>query len=192
MKPDKFKKIRDSIEKEMDEKRFAHTLGVAYTAAMLAAIHGIPQDTALLAGLLHDCAKCYSDEKMFSLCSKNNVSFSVTESKNTALLHGKVGAIIAYKKYAVEDETILNAIRYHTTGRPEMTLLDKIIYVADYIEPGRKPLPNLSEIRKLAFQDLDAALIMILENILNYLESCGKETDPATRETYEYYINRRD
>ena len=192
MKPDKFKKIRDSIEKEMDEKRFAHTLGVAYTAAMLASIHGIPQDTALLAGLLHDCAKCYSDEKMFSLCSKNNVSFSVTESKNTALLHGKVGAIIAYKKYAVEDETILNAIRYHTTGRPEMTLLDKIIYVADYIEPGRKALPNLSEIRKLAFQDLDAALIMILENILNYLESCGKETDPATRETYEYYINRRD
>ena len=192
MKPDKFKKIRDSIEKEMDEKRFAHTLGVAYTAAMLASIHGIPQDTALLAGLLHDCAKCYSDEKMFSLCSKNNVSFSVTESKNTALLHGKVGAIIAYKKYAVDDETILNAIRYHTTGRPEMTLLDKIIYVADYIEPGRKALPNLSEIRKLAFQDLDAALIMILENILNYLESCGKETDPATRETYEYYINRRD
>lgn len=192
MKPDKFKKIRDSIEKEMDEKRFAHTLGVAYTAAMLASIHGIPQDTALLAGLLHDCAKCYSDEKMFSLCSKNNVSFSVTESKNTALLHGKVGAIIAYKKYAVDDETILNAIRYHTTGRPEMTLLDKIIYVSDYIEPGRKPLPNLSEIRKLAFQDLDSALIMILENILNYLESCGKETDPATRETYEYYINRRD
>ncbi|MBR5799604.1 MAG: bis(5'-nucleosyl)-tetraphosphatase (symmetrical) YqeK [Lachnospiraceae bacterium] len=192
MKPDKFKKIRDSIEKEMDEKRFAHTLGVAYTAAMLASIHGIPQDTALLAGLLHDCAKCYSDEKMFSLCSKNNVSYSVTEAKNTALLHGKVGAIIACKKYAIEDETILNAIRYHTTGRPEMTLLDKIIYVADYIEPGRKPLPNLSEIRKLAFQDLDAALIMILENILNYLESCGKETDPATRETYEYYINRRD
>lgn len=189
MKPDEIKEIRDAIEKELTGKRFEHTLGVAYTAALLAECNDYSSETALLAGLLHDCAKCYSDQKLINICQKNNVELTETELKNTALLHGKAGAVVAKRKYKIEDEDILNAIKYHTTGRPNMTVLEKIIYVADYIEPGRKQVPNLSSLRKLAFQNLDAALIQILENIVNYLKSDGKETDPSTEKTYEYYLN---
>lgn len=189
MKPDEIKEIRDAIEKELTGKRFEHTLGVAYTAALLAECNDYSSETALLAGLLHDCAKCYSDQKLINICKKNNVELTETELKNTALLHGKAGAVVAKRKYKIEDEDILNAIKYHTTGRPNMTVLDKIIYVADYIEPGRNQVPNLSSLRKLAFQNLDAALIQILANIVNYLKSDGKETDPSTDKTYEYYLN---
>jgi len=189
MKPDEIKEIRDAIEKELTGKRFEHTLGVAYTAALLAECNDYTSETALLAGLLHDCAKCYSDQKLINICKKDNVELTETELKNTALLHGKAGAVVAKRKYKIEDEDILNAIKYHTTGRPNMTVLEKIIYVADYIEPGRKQVPNLSSLRKLAFQNLDAALIQILENIVNYLKSDGKETDPSTEKTYEYYLN---
>lgn len=189
MKPDEIKEIRDAIEKELTGKRFEHTLGVAYTAALLAECNDYTSETALLAGLLHDCAKCYSDQKLINICKKDNVELTETELKNKALLHGKAGAVVAKRKYKIEDEDILNAIKYHTTGRPNMTVLEKIIYVADYIEPGRKQVPNLSSLRKLAFQNLDAALIQILENIVNYLKSDGKETDPSTEKTYEYYLN---
>ena len=189
MKPDEIKEIRDAIEKELTGKRFEHTLGVAYTAALLAECNDYSSETALLAGLLHDCAKCYSDQKLINICKKNNVELTETELKNTALLHGKAGAVVAKRKYKIADEDILNAIKYHTTGRPNMTVLEKIIYVADYIEPGRNQVPNLSSLRKLAFQNLDAALIQILENIVNYLKSDGKETDPSTEKTYEYYLN---
>lgn len=189
MKPDEIKEIRDAIEKELTGKRFEHTLGVAYTAALLAECNDYTSETALLAGLLHDCAKCYSDQKLINICKKDNVELTETELKNTALLHGKAGAVVAKRKYKIENEDVLNAIKYHTTGRPNMTVLEKIIYVADYIEPGRKQVPNLSSLRKLAFQNLDAALIQILENIVNYLKSDGKETDPSTEKTYEYYLN---
>ena len=87
----------------------------------------------------------------------------------------------------MEKEDILNAILYHTTGREEMSLLEKIIFVADYIEPGRKKASNLEEIRKLAFQDLDQAMIRILEDTLSYLEGSGGEVDPMTETTLRYY-----
>jgi predicted HD superfamily hydrolase involved in NAD metabolism len=87
----------------------------------------------------------------------------------------------------VVDQVILDAITYHTTGRPNMTLMDKIIFVADYIEPNRKMLPEMEEIRKEAFTDLDAAVTKILEDTLEYLKSGDGEMDPMTEETYNYY-----
>ncbi len=108
------------MEKAQDEKRFEHTLGVEYTA-----------------GLLHDCAKCLSDEKRLSICIKNSIPVHKLEKKNPFLLHAKVGAYLAEKKYHVEDPHILNAIRSHTTGRPNMSLLEKIVFIADYIEAER-------------------------------------------------------
>ena len=185
-----FKKIKKILEEDLDSKRFAHTLGVEYTAACLAMKYDVNMEDAMLAGLLHDCAKYLSDEKLLSCCEKNHIPVEDIERINPSLLHAKVGALFASEKYGVTDEEILNAIRNHTTGRPAMSPLEKIIYIADYIEPGRKQADNLEEVRKLAFTDLDRALLRILHDILNYLETTGRSIDPMTRKTYEYYLKQ--
>ena len=184
---DKIRKILGKLGKELDEDRFQHTMGVMYTSAAMAMRFDADQEQALLAGLLHDCAKCFSDDKKISVCRKNNMEINSVESRNPYLLHAKAGYCIAQNKFDIEDQDILNAILNHTTGRPGMSTLEKIIYIADYIEPSRKQAPNLSEVRKLAFQNLDQALLKILTDILSYLESGGGEIDPLTKETYDYY-----
>ena len=189
MKTADLKKIRKSMEKELDAKRYEHTLGVAYTAAALAMCNDVDPVKAETAGILHDCAKCFSDDKKISVCRKNNMEINSVESRNPYLLHAKAGYCIAKNKFDIEDQDILNAILNHTTGRPGMSTLEKIIYIADYIEPSRKQAPNLSEVRKLAFQNLDQALLKILTDILSYLESGGGEIDPLTKETYDYYAD---
>ena len=189
MKTADLKKIRKSMEKELDAKRYEHTLGVAYTAAALAMCNDVDPVKAETAGLLHDCAKCFSDDKKISVCRKNNMEINSVESRNPYLLHAKAGYCIAKNKFDIEDQDILNAILNHTTGRPGMSTLEKIIYIADYIEPSRKQAPNLSEVRKLVFQNLDQALLKILTDILSYLESGGGEIDPLTKETYDYYAD---
>lgn len=189
MKTIELKKIRKAMKKVQDAKRFEHTLGVEYTAAALAMCHDVPLKDAQMAGLLHDCAKCLSDEKKLSICEKYNISVSDIEKRNPFLLHAKVGSFLAMHEYHVEDPDIINAILNHTTGRPGMSQLEKIIFIADYIEPHRKPLPNLPEIRKVAFKDLDKALVWILSDTLAYLKSSDGELDPMTQKTYDYYCN---
>lgn len=195
------KKLRKEMEKELHAKRFEHTLSVAYTAASLAAVYDEDPNKALIAGMLHDCAKSLSNKKLLSICEKNDLPVSETELQNpAALLHAKVGSFLAKEKYGIEDEDILNAIRYHTTGRPDMSALEKILYIADYIEPGRKHASNLLQIRRMAFQDLDKTLFKILEDTLSYLHSVSSHmdestlkttgpVDPLTQETYRYYKN---
>ena len=186
------RKLRKKIEKVQDAKRFEHTLGVEYTAAALAMCYGASVEDARLAGLLHDCAKCLTDEKRLSICKKNDIPVTEIEMRNPFLLHAKVGAFLAKEKYGVGKQDILNAILYHTTGHENMSLLEKIIFVADYIEPGRKQAPNLLEIRKLAFQNLDNAMLQILEDTLKYLQSGGGETYPMTEITWRYYKEKRE
>lgn len=187
MKTIELRKIRRAMEKALDAKRYEHTLGVEYTAAALAMCHGASIKNAQLAGLLHDCAKCLSDEKKLSICEKHNISINEIERRNPSLLHAKVGSFLAMEEYEVTDPDVIHAILNHTTGRPGMSLLEKIIFIADYIEPGRNRAANLQEIRQLAFVNLDKALVRILEDILQYLEECGGEIDPMTRKTYEFY-----
>lgn len=192
MKNTDITKIRKSMEKSLDSKRFEHTLGVAYTAASLAMCHDVDTEAALMAGLLHDCAKCLSNEKKISICEKHNLKMTEVERKNPSLLHAKVGSFMAKERYHVEDRDVLDAILNHTTGKPDMSMLEKIIFVADYIEPGRNRAKNLSEIRKLAFVDLDKALLKILEDTLEYLEESGEEIDGMTRQTYDFYKENAD
>lgn len=181
------RRIRKSIEKTLDAKRYDHTLGVAYTACALAMCHNGNIKKAELAGLLHDCAKGIDDDKKLSLCDKYNIVINKSELKSPYLLHAKLGSFFAMKKYGINDEDVINAILNHTTGRPNMSLLEKIIYVADYIEPNRIQAPNLAIVRKLAFEDLDKALLVILEDTLKYLNSVSCEIDPMTQKTYDYY-----
>lgn len=179
--------LSGQLSEELDKKRYAHTLGVAYTAVSLAMAHGTDMYNAYLAGLLHDNAKCISSEKKRKLCKKYDIVLNEAEDKNPDLLHAKLGAIRAREKYHVEDRAVLEAIKYHTTGKPAMTELEKIIYIADYIEPNRKMLPGLPEIRATAFRDLNRAMVLILKNTLAYLREKEVFIDPMTLKTYEYY-----
>ena len=183
-------KLRKSLEKELKPDRFDHTLGVAYTAANMAFIHGADVEKALIAGLLHDCAKCMSHEEQVKICEKNKIEISEVERRNHSLLHAKVGMYLARTKYDVYDTDILNAIRWHTTGREDMSLLEKIIYIADFIEPNRKPLEDMDTIRKEAYSDIDRCLAHILHNSVIYLKTIGKEIDDATMIAYEYYKDK--
>lgn len=188
MKSFDMEKAKKKIEKDLDARRFEHTLGVAYTAAALAMRHQEDITKAQTAGLLHDCAKCMSNEKKLEICRKYHIEVTEIEKQNPFLLHAKVGSFLARKRFHVEDEDILNAVSSHTTGRPGMSKLEKIIYIADYIEPGRKHAPNLPVVRELAFRDLDAALLRILEDTLAYLQSIESPIDPQTQKTYDYYV----
>ena len=185
------RKIRKAMEKTLDPKRYEHTLGVEYTAAALAMRYGGNIQKAQLAGLLHDCAKNMSGDKMIAICEKNHAEISDVERRNPSLLHAKAGSYLAETEYKVDDRDVICAIWNHTTGRPGMSLLEKIVFVADYIEPGRNKAQNLNMIRQLAFKDLDAAVCQILEDTLCYLEERGGEIDPMTRETLEYYSKDR-
>jgi predicted HD superfamily hydrolase involved in NAD metabolism len=183
----KLDKIKEKVQEQLDAPRYEHTIGVMYTASAMAMRYGADMEKALLAGLLHDCAKCIPSDEKIKLCEKQNISISESERKNPSLLHAKLGAFLAETKYEVKETEILDAISYHTTGRPKMTLLDKIIYIADYIEPNRRQAPHLDVIRKLAFTDIDACLYKILEDSLAYLQTRSEVIDPMTEQTYLYY-----
>lgn len=175
------------LEKQLKYSRFIHTMGVTFTATSLAMRYGADARKAELAGLLHDCAKYIPVEEMERICEEGGLEISSFERGNSALLHSKAGSVLARTKYGVTDKEILDAIRFHTTGRPGMTLLDKIVFVADYLEPGREEAPDLPEVRPLAFRDLDQALLLILSDTLTYLNGTGKRIDPMTQRTYEFY-----
>ena len=177
----RIEEIQNKLKHELDDFRYRHTIGVMYTAASLAMCHGANLENAMLAGLLHDCAKC------ISLCEEYQIALTDTELKNHALIHPKLGAYIARENYGIQDMELLHAIAAHTTGHPDMTTLEKIIFIADYIEPGRDTAPHLTELRKLAFEDLNRAMYRILEDTLNYLHEKGGIIDSQTEATYQYY-----
>lgn len=189
---DDFRKIRKKLKESLSKSRYEHTLGVEFTAAAMAMKFGADIDRTELAGLLHDCAKCIDDEEKLEECKKYNVKITSVEKRNPFLIHSKLGAVYAKEKYGVDDEEILSAIRCHTTGRPDMTLLEKIIFIADYIEPARDKAKNLTEIRKMSFEDIDEAMYMILRDTLEYLEGGEGELDPTTEETYVFYKKIHD
>lgn len=181
--------LQKKMKKKLDVYRYEHTLGVMYTAAALAMCHAIDMEEALLAGLLHDCAKCYSDEKKLELCEKYKVSLTETEKKNPALIHARLGAVLAKQKYDIKSDAVCGAIDTHTTGAPAMTPLQQVVFIADYIEPHRDRAPHLEEIRRLAFEDLDGACNVILTDTLQYLNGSPKAVDQMTKAAYDYYQN---
>lgn len=187
-----FSKTKKTLRKYLDRDRFEHSEGVMYTAAALAMRYGENLEKAQIAGILHDCAKCIPDNKKLKICEKNHIEITEAERCSPFLLHAKVGAYIAKEKYNIEDTEILDAIACHTTGKPAMTLLEKIIYISDYIEPMRNKASNLEEVRKMAFVDLDETLFKILSDTLVYMENSSKKMDPMTMQTYEYYRKQRD
>lgn len=184
-------KMAKILREELNPVRYEHTIGVMHTAGCLAMRYNEDLNSALTAGLLHDCAKCLSHEEQLRICRENGIEVTAIESKNPGLLHAKVGAYLAKQNYRITDKCILNAIESHTTGKPAMNLLEKIIYIADYMEPGRDVAPNLEEVRALAFVNLDECLYTILKDSVIYLQSTGKPIDSMTEKTFIYYDNLR-
>lgn len=180
-------KITKQLKRRLPKRRYIHSIAVAYTAAALAMVHDVDPQEAILAGLLHDYAKNIPPEEQLEYCKKHRIELTDYERENPQIIHGKVGALMAMKKYHIRDEDVINAVINHTIGRPGMSTLEKILFVADYIEPERKPLPGIEEIRKIAFRDLDLAVFRVLDNIFTYLKSLGHEVDEQSKATYEYY-----
>ena len=180
-------KMQKKLKKYIDEMRFHHTMGVMYTAAALAMRYDVDIERAQVAGLLHDCAKCIPNAKKLKICNQQHIPVSEVEKKSPYLLHARLGAYIAKEKYNVTDPEILSAIEFHTTGKPEMTMLEKIIFIADYIEPMRSKAANLPEIRKLAFQDIDRAVFETMRDTIQYLNEEKSCLDNQTVVAYNYY-----
>ncbi|MCR5743643.1 MAG: bis(5'-nucleosyl)-tetraphosphatase (symmetrical) YqeK [Lachnospiraceae bacterium] len=181
--------IKKKLKKDLDKARYKHTKGVANTAVSLAMRYEYDLDKAYVAGLLHDCAKCFELSEMEELCEKYGYELSEAEKKNPALIHAGLGVYVAMDRYDIKDNDILSAIKWHTTGHADMTVLEKIIFVADYIEPGRYKQDNLQLIRKTAFTDIDECIFMISRDTLNYLEKSDTAfIDPYTRQAYDYYL----
>lgn len=180
-------KLSKKMKKVLPKGRYQHSLGVCYTAASMAMCYGENIQNAMIAGILHDCAKSYSGMELLAMCDKYGVIPSDAERNNPDLLHAKIGSCLAKDTYKVNNKDVLDAISYHTTGRPDMTMLEKIIYIADYIEPARNKVKNLEHIRKLAFNDIDKCIAVIADNTIKFIKEKGASLDPVTQSTLEYY-----
>lgn len=171
--------IRDYIHQKLDPERYRHSLGVMDTARMLAEQHGEDPERAALAGILHDCGKYCSDEDAITRLEAVGYALNDVERFEPELLHGHVGALIAQEKFHVTDVGILSAVACHTTGKTGMSLLDKIVYIADYIEPGREG-DWVYPLRRAAYQDIDHALVMCADSTMTYVMRKGEPIHPDT------------
>ena len=162
------KEMLHYLKLNLKESRLRHSLNVSETAVTLAVIYGENIEKARIAGLIHDCVKNKTDEELIKLAIEHEIQLDEIYLKNPSILHGLVGSILAREVMGIYDEDILNAICYHTTGRKNMSLLEKIIYIADYIEPSRK-FNGVEELRSLSNIDLDAAVIKSFDNTIKYV-----------------------
>ena len=165
----------------LDKKRYDHSLGVMESAVVLAKKYDGDEYKAATAGLLHDCAKSLPPDQILKLCGKYNIILDEITLKQIGLVHGPLGAKIAEECFNITDSEILNAIKCHTTGKKGMTLLDKIIYLADYIEKGRN-FPGVDKLREIADYDLNKAVLAALDNTIIYVISSGYLLHPMTLE----------
>ena len=189
---EELKKISKRLSKILKEDRYEHTLGVMYTSAALAMRYGADIQKSMTAGLLHDCGKYLPPKEQIRLCEKKKITLTESELEMPALVHAKLGAYLARHEYHIKDAEILDAITYHTTGRPGMTLLEKIVYIADYIEPNRKEIPGLADIRQIVFTDIDRAVCLSAGSTVRYLKNGGKAVDPMTINTYNFYKKKEE
>jgi len=179
--------IREKVKQDLTPERFEHTLGVAYTAACMGMIYGEDPLKCELAGLLHDCAKNFSTEEMISGCKASGIRLTKEELLSPQIIHAIYGACLVKEKYGIEDEDIINAVRFHTTGRPSMSVLEKIIFISDFIEPLRDKAACLKDARSLAFKDIDRCMHFILVDTFEYLDRAGKHVEKNTVDAYNYF-----
>lgn len=183
--PDELRPIALSYLKP---KRMPHVLGTEQEAVRLARRYGGDEIRARIAALLHDCTKKLDMPEQLALCAQYGIELDELEQKALKLLHSKTGAAIARDVFGVED-AVYDAIWYHTTGKPDMTLLEKIIYLADYIEPSRD-FDGVDTLRQAVYEDLDHGLLMGLSMTIQEMEEMGNPVHHLTRDARDYLLKR--
>lgn len=175
-----FNELKEIVKSKMSLKRFTHTLGVVEMSEKLAKIYNADIEKCKVAALLHDICKEMDMEYIKNIC-KNNFMNELSEEdlENNEILHGFAGSYYVKTELGINDKEILNAIKYHTIGAKNMTLVEKIVYIADGIEYGRN-YPSVVEIREETFKNLDKGILMEIEHKEKYLESIGKKSHPNT------------
>lgn len=168
----------ESVRAQMPERRWIHTVGVMETAVILAKRFGANPEIAETAAILHDVAKYWPTARMEQIIREEGLPSDLLDF-DKELWHAPVGAFVAKRDYGVTDASILDAIRYHTSGREKMTLMDKIVCLADYMEPGRD-FPGVHKIRELAEHNVERALIAGFDSTISFLLERGKRIYPLT------------
>lgn len=167
-----YDKYINIVSRRLKPSRLRHTLGVMSTARELAKIYGCSDEKATISAILHDYAKNLKDDELDSFIKENGIEIDQETKDNIQLAHGLVGAELVKKDLGIDDEDILNAIRYHTYGREGMSMLEKIIFLADAIEESRD-YPGVEEIRELSKKDLNKAVLRCIESTLKYVLDKG-------------------
>lgn len=179
--------IKLYLKANLAEKRYIHILGVSDIAKNLAKLNGISEEKAEIAGLAHDVAKNLSKVKMKEIINKHNIVLSAVEENNENLWHSIIGPIEAKDKLGIQDEEILDAIRWHTTGKEHMSVLTKIIYIADMIEPSRN-FDGIEYIRKVTLEDLDRGVYCGLTRSIEFLLIKNLLIDENTMRARNYFL----
>lgn len=174
------------VKPHLTDHRYEHTIGVTDTAIELAKMYGADVKKTEIAAIFHDYAKFRPKDEMRQIVKEHGLSNELLDY-STELLHAPVGAILVKKEIGINDEEILNAIHYHTSGRPNMTIMEKCVFLADYIEPGRT-FPGVEEVRELSREDLDKAIVQSLKNTVNFLMKKNQPVYPATFNTYNNLV----
>lgn len=183
-------KALNIVKKQLTDHRYQHTLGVMETAIALAEQYGADSKKAELAAIFHDYAKFRPKDEMMKIILSENYPQDLLQY-HSELWHAPAGAYLVEKEAGITDKEVLEAIRYHTSGRPGMTLLEKVIYLADYIEPGRH-FPGVEEVRALAKKDLDTALIQAVKNTILFLMKKNQPVYPESFQTYNDLVMRQE
>lgn len=179
--------ITDIVRQRLPQKRFFHSLGVAREAQKLSLLCGADPQKAHIAAILHDITKPLSDEEQLKLCEESGIILNVVERQETKVLHAITGAVIAQKLCDVNDKDILSAIRYHTTGKANMSPLEKVIYLADFIEEGRT-FEGVEELREAIYCNVEDGLLKALDfSILEVMQK-GSMIHPDTVDARNYLL----
>lgn len=183
--------MSEKLREKLSHKRYKHTMGVLEMARRLAERYGADVSKVELSALLHDCGKDMDSRELLEYVRSNRVELDEIEAKQLELAHGVIGAHLARAEFGVDDTEVLSAIRFHTTGKTDMTLVEKIVYLADFIEEGRK-YPGVQLLRELSFEDLDSAILLSFDNTIKHVISQKKILHTRTVEARNFILEQME
>ncbi|MFP5453534.1 nicotinate-nucleotide adenylyltransferase [Parvimonas sp. G1604] len=183
-------KIKKDLKEKLSENRYEHSLRVADYCRRLAKIYNANENKAYLSGLVHDCAKNLEEYYMLNNKVNSDIILDTEEKNNPKIQHGPIGSVVCKNIYSVVDDEILSGVRYHTTAKENMSMIEKILFISDKIEPNRK-YDTVEELRKLADYNIDKAIIKFLNDSFNYLEKKSERIHPLSIRARDYLVNMR-
>jgi len=183
-------KIKKDLKEKLSENRYEHSLRVADYCKRLAKIYNADENKAYLSGLVHDCAKNMEEYYMLNNKVNSDIIFDTEEKNNPKIQHGPIGSVVCKNIYGIVDDEILSGVRYHTTAKENMSMIEKILFISDKIEPNRK-YDTVEELRKLADYNIDEAIIKFLNDSFDYLEKKSERIHPLSIRARDYLVNMR-